>query len=183
MRSDMLDEELLSLMDRCGNTLKPSKGKKKARSQGSLSWNTCFYQSMRLDEFDEELLSLMDRCGNTLKSSKGRKKVRSQGNLSWNVGFYSGEIWLYTRTSGAEVKILWKRMSSNCQRRNYFPSLEFVGLQRYRWGWCAWWRIVVFWDDFEDEEIDNISYDDKHTLSETYIESSRDESLESDSCW
>jgi hypothetical protein len=83
----------------------------------------------------------------------------------------------------AEVKILWKRMSPNCQRRNYFPSLEFVGLQRYRWGWCAWWRIVVFWDDFEDEEIDNISYDDKHTLSETYIESSRDESLESDSCW
>ena len=37
MRSDALDEELLSLMDRCGNTLKPSKGKKKARSQGSLS--------------------------------------------------------------------------------------------------------------------------------------------------
>ena len=37
-------------------------------------------------------------------------------------------------------------------------------------------------DDFEDEEIDNISYDDKHILSETYIESSRDESLESDSC-
>jgi hypothetical protein len=35
MRSDMLDEELLSLMERCGNTLKPSKGKKKARSQGS----------------------------------------------------------------------------------------------------------------------------------------------------
>jgi hypothetical protein len=37
MRSDMLDEELLSLMDRCGNTLKPSKGKKKARNQGKLS--------------------------------------------------------------------------------------------------------------------------------------------------
>jgi hypothetical protein len=183
MRSDVLDEELLSLMDRCGNTLKPSKGRKKARSQGSLSWNACFYQSMRSDELDEELLSLMDRCGNTLKSSKGRKKVRSQGNLSWNAGFYSGEIWLYTRTSGAEVKILWKRMSANCQRRNYFPSLEFVGLQRYRWGWMRLMENCCLWDDFEDEEIDNISYDDKHILSETYIESSRDESVESDSCW
>ena len=79
-------------------------GKKKARNQGRLSWNTCFCQSMRLDEFDEELLSLMDRCGNTLKSSKGRKKVRSQGNLSWNVGFYSGEIWLYTKTSVQRLK-------------------------------------------------------------------------------
>jgi hypothetical protein len=37
MRSDALDEELLSLMDRCGNTLTLPGGKKKVRSQGSLS--------------------------------------------------------------------------------------------------------------------------------------------------
>jgi hypothetical protein len=33
MRSDMLDEELLSLMDRCGNTLKPSKERRKRETK------------------------------------------------------------------------------------------------------------------------------------------------------
>ena len=61
-----------------------------------------------------------------------------------------------------------------------WSSLDYNAVDEVR---CAWWRIAVFWDDFEDEEIDNISYEDKHILSETYIESSRDESLESDSCW
>jgi hypothetical protein len=36
MRLDEFDEELLSLMDRCGNTLKSSKERRKVRSQGNL---------------------------------------------------------------------------------------------------------------------------------------------------
>jgi hypothetical protein len=69
MRSDMFDEELLSLMDRCGNTLKPSKERRKREAKEARGWTILE-------------VSLMERCGNTLKPSKGTKKARGQGGLS-----------------------------------------------------------------------------------------------------